>query len=206
MTSTKPAAPSPRPAPRPDGVSVRRPRSASWEKPLTREEQGAILNSRALALAQEPKETEAEDERIEIVQFSLAYERYGIEATYIGEVYPLREFTPLPCTPTFVLGVINVRGKILSVIDLRRFFDLPVQGLSDLNKVIILHDRAMEFGILADAIHGARLLPVDALQASLPTLTDRRAEYLLGVTAERLVVLDGGEILADRRIVVHEEV
>lgn len=206
MTSTRAAEPTAPPAPSPDGGSVRRPRSESWEKTLTREEQGAILNSRALALAQEPKETEAEGERIEIVQFSLAYERYAVEAAYIGEVYPMREFTPLPCTPTFVLGVINVRGKILSVIDLRRFFELPTQGLSDCNKVIILRDQVMEFGILADAILGACLIPVATLHGSLPTLTDRRGEYLLGVTAERLVVLDGGAILADRRIVVHEEV
>lgn len=170
------------------------------------EEKNRILKARAIALAQEPEESGAASERIEIVEFLLAYERYGIESMYIAEVYPLKDLTPLPCTPSFVLGVINVRGKILSVIDLRRFFDLPDQGLSDLNKVIILGNAAMEFGILADAILDSRQLLLSDLQPSLPTLTDRRAEYLKGVTPERLVVLDGGKILADERIVVHEEV
>lgn len=164
-----------------------------------------ILKARAAALALEP-ERDKEEERIEIVEFLLADERYAIESTYIGEVYPLKELTHLPCTPSFVLGIINVRGKILSVIDLRTFFDLPNRGLSDLNKIIVLHDGVMEFGVLADAIIAARWIPRSDLLPSLPTLTEIRAEYLMGVTEERLVVLDGGKILSDRGIVVHEEV
>lgn len=165
-----------------------------------------ILKARALALAREPEERASEGERIEVVEFLLADERYAIEASCIGEVYPLKELTLLPCTPAFVLGVINLRGRILSVIDLRTFFDLPNRGLSDLNKVIVLHDDVMEFGLLADAIIAARWLSRSTLLPSLPTLTEIRAEYLLGVTPERLVVLDGGKILADRRMIVHEEV
>lgn len=165
-----------------------------------------ILKARAVVLAREPVASAAEGERIEVVEFLLADERYAIEASYIGEVYPLKDLTVLPCTPAFVLGVINLRGRILSVIDLRTFFDLPNRGLSDLNKVIVLHDAAMEFGLLADAIIAARWLPRSTILSSLPTLTEIRAEYLLGVTPERLVVLDGGKILADSRMIVHEEV
>lgn len=170
------------------------------------DERKRILRARAAALAQEPEKRGAEEERIEIVEFLLANERYAIESVYIGEVYPLKDLTPLPCTPPFVLGVVNMRGRILSVLDIREFFDLPGKGLSDLNKVIVLHDGTMEFGILADAIAGTRSLPMADLKASLPTLTDIRADYLKGVTEERLVVLDGGKILADRGIVVHEEI
>lgn len=168
-------------------------------------EQVRILKARAAVLAREP-ESAPEGEHIEIIEFLLAEERYALESVCIGEVYPLRELTPLPCTPSFVLGVVNIRGKILSVLDLRRFFDLPVSGLSDLNKVIILRNDTMEFGILADAILAARRISLQALQPSLPTLTEIRAEYLLGVTEERLVVLDGRKILTDPGIVVHEEV
>lgn len=169
-------------------------------------ERQRILKARAAALALEPEKRAAEEERIEIVEFLLADERYAIESAYIGEVYPLKDLTPLPCTPAFVLGIINMRGKILSVIDLRTFFDLPNRGLSDLNKVIVLHDGTMEFGVLADAIIAARRIPRRAMLPSLPTLTDIRAGYLMGVTADRLVLLDGGRILSDRRIIVHEEI
>lgn len=164
-----------------------------------------ILRARAAILAHEP-ESAAEEAQIEIVEFLLGNERYALESSCIGEVYPLRDLTPLPCTPPFVLGIVNIRGTILSVLDLRRFFDMSNQGLSDLNKVIVLRNDTMEFGVLADAILAARRIPLNTLQPSLPTLTDIRAEYLMGVTEDRLVVLDGRKILADPSIVVHEEV
>jgi purine-binding chemotaxis protein CheW len=169
-------------------------------------EQQRILKARAVDLALEPEESGAKEERIEIVEFLLANERYAIESAYISEVCPLKSLTPVPCTPAFVLGVINLHGKILSVIDLRIFFDLPVNGLSDLSKVIVLHDSSMQFGILANAIVDARRILSTTLLPSLPTLTGVRAEYLMGITEERLVVLDGGKILSDRSIVVHENV
>jgi purine-binding chemotaxis protein CheW len=128
----------------------------------TLEEKKKILRARAKALAQEPKEEKVNKERIEVVEFLLAHENYGIESVYIREVHPLKELTPLPCTPPFVLGIINVRGQILSVIDLKTFFALPTQELTNLNKVIIVHNDKIEFGLLADAIVGVRwVLPQD---------------------------------------------
>lgn len=175
-------------------------------KAPTPEEQKAILKKRAQVLARAPKGEEDAGECLEVVEFLLAYEKYGIESAYIREVYPLKDLTPLPCTPPFVLGIINVRGQILSVIDLKKFFDLPGKGLTDLNRVIIIQAENMEFGILADAILSIRLIPVSEIQASLPTLTGIRAEYLRGVTSDRLVVLNVAKILSDPGLIVHEEV
>ena len=140
------------------------------------------------------------------MEFLLAYEKYGIESSYVREVYPMKELTPLPCTPPFILGIINVRGQIISVIDIKKFFDLPDKGLTDLNKVIIVTDGKMEFGILADVIPGVRSVALSELQPSLPTLTGVRAEYLKGVTEERFIILDVEKILSDEKIIVHEEV
>jgi purine-binding chemotaxis protein CheW len=180
---------------------------AAAEQSLTPafEEKKRILKERAKALAKEQKDEDKTGESIEVVEFQLAYERYGIEASYVREVYPLKELTPLPCTPSFVLGVINVRGQILSVIDLKKFFDLPEKGLTDLNKVIILRSDGMEFGILADVILGTRNILLTELQQSIPTLTGLREEYLRGVTQERVVILDAGKLLEDKKIIVHEE-
>lgn len=172
---------------------------------LSAEEENKILIARAQALARQPEQEEAA-ERIEIIEFLLADERYGLEMSWVGEVFPLKDLTRIPCAPPFVLGVMNMRGKIMSVIDMRKFFDLPDQGLTDLNKVIIVHDNAMEFGILADAILGVRQLFLAHMLPSLPTLNDIRSDYLKGVTEDRLVVLDGGKILRDRGIVVRDEV
>ena len=164
-----------------------------------------LLKVRAQTLAQE-LENGAIAEYVEVVVFILAYETYGIDTTYVREVYPLKDLTPLPCTPSFVAGIVNVRGKVLSVIDLKHLFELPAQGLTDLNRVIIISDGSMEFGILADAIVGVRHIPVEEIQQSLPTLTGVREEYLSGITAERLVILDAAKLLTSSNIVVEEEV
>ena len=170
------------------------------------EERKKILRARAEALAREPQSKQGGEESIDVVEFLLAYESYAIESSCVREVYPLKDLTPLPGTPPFVLGVSSVRGQILSVIDLKKFFDLPEKGLTDLNKVIIVRADFMEFGILADAVLGVRSIPLQELQGPLPTLTGIRAEYLRGVTKERLVLLDAAKILSDKKIIVHEEV
>ena len=180
----------------------------------TLEEKKKILKARAKVLAREAKKEVAAEEYLEVVEFLLAYEKYGIESSYVREVYPLKELTPLPCTPPFILGIISVRGQILSVIDIKKFFHLPDKGLGDLNKVIILHSdkpalskvEGMEFGILADVILGTLSIPLNEVQPSLPTLTDIRAKYLKGVAKDRLVILDGEKLLLDKKLIVHEEV
>lgn len=172
----------------------------------TLEEKKKILRARAKILAQEPKEKEATEKSIQVVEFLLSYENYAIESIYAREIYPLKELTPLPCMSPFVLGIINVRGQIFSVIDIKKFFDLPEKGLTNLNKVILVHTDEMELGILADAILNVRSIPLKEIQPSLLTLTGIRAEYLKGVTKERLVILDVAKILSDQKIIVHEEV
>jgi purine-binding chemotaxis protein CheW len=161
------------------------------------EEKKKILKERARILALEPKDDGLREERLEIVEFLLASERYAIESSWVREVYPLKDLTPLPGTPSFVLGIINVRGQIVSVVDLKKFFDLPAKGLTNLDKVIIVTDGRMEFGLLADAVAGVREIALREIQPPLPTLTGVRAEYLKGVTADRLVILDAGKLLAD---------
>lgn len=165
-----------------------------------------ILRTRARALARPPDDAPAAATLLDVLEFRLAQERYALEIRYVREVCPLKDLTPLPCTPPFVLGIVNVRGRIVPVLDLKKLFDLPEQGLTDLHRIILVEGNDLEFGLLADATVGVRSIPADTLQPSLPTLTGIRSEYLKGVTAERLVVLDVARILADPKIMVHEEV
>ncbi len=169
-------------------------------------EKKKILKERALTIARVREEEAAAGEAIEIAEFQLSSERYGVESSYVREVYPLRELTPLPCTPSFLLGVTNVHGQIISVIDIRKFFDLPEEGLTDINNIIIVGKEKMELAILTDAITGMRSISLQDIQPSFPTLTGIRAEYLKGVTGERLVILDLLKFLSDKTIIVHEEI
>jgi purine-binding chemotaxis protein CheW len=171
------------------------------------EEKQKILRARARSLAVGGKrEASSPDLFLEVVEFVLGPEHYGIESSHIREIHPLNEFTPLPCTPAFVLGLINVRGQILSIINIKKLFDLPEKGLTDLNKVLIVHAHHMELGILADVILGTRSIALEELRPALPTQTGIRAEYLKGITKDPLVVLDVEKILADEKILVDEVV
>ena len=167
---------------------------------------GQILRARAQALARPPQLAKAADASLEVLEFRLARESYALETRHVQEVYPLRNLTPLPCTPPFMLGIVNVRGRITPVIDIKKFFDLPDKGLTDLHRVVLVRSGDFELGLLADVIAGVRNIPLDSLQPSLATLTGIRAEYLKGVTAQRLVVLDLERMLADPKIIVNEEV
>jgi purine-binding chemotaxis protein CheW len=169
------------------------------------EEARRVLEARARVAARPPVNPD-EAERLEVLTFSLAGETYGVETSHVREVCQLRDLTPVPCTPPFVAGVMSLRGRILAVIDLRRVFELPAKGLTELNRVIVLRGREQELGLLADAITGVRAVAAAALQESLPTLTGPRDRFLRGITGQRLAVLDGGRLLGDAGLKVDEQV
>jgi purine-binding chemotaxis protein CheW len=169
-----------------------------------RDEQQRILRHRAKMLARPAPNTTVPRDSLQVVEFLLAREHYGIELSFILEIHSLKEYCPLPSTPSFVLGVIPIRGHILSVIDIRSFFELPANGLTDLNKVLVLQHPRMEVGILADEVLSIRDIPLENLQSVPTTLTGIRADFIRGVTREALVVIDAEKLLLHRGIVVDE--
>jgi purine-binding chemotaxis protein CheW len=169
------------------------------------DEKQKILKTRAREFARETPAKAGAETWIEVVEFILAGERYGIEPAFIRDVFPLKTVTPVPFTPPFVVGITNIRGEVLSVIDLKRFFDLPDGGLTGLPKIIVLESKSMTFGILADTVNGTRSVPLDSIQPALPTLNDVRGKYLKGVTNDRMAILDGKSILCDETIVVNQQ-
>ena len=170
------------------------------------EETRRILQTRALTLAQEALSGEDLQDVTEVLEFALAYERYAVETQYVNQVAMLEQLIPLPCTPDFVLGIVNLRGAILPVLDLKNFFELPVKGLTDLNKIIVLQSEKILFGILADEIVGVRNILLRDVQSSLPTLTGVRKDYLRGVTPERVTLLDAEKLLTSENIIVQEQI
>ncbi len=164
----------------------------------------SLLAQRALRLAQ-PLPEEPEEEVIEVVEFSLGKEHYALENRMIQEVAPLREYTPLPCTPEFVVGLINVRGRIISIINLRRFLGIVDSGIGELNKIIILQHGEMEFGILADEICGVKKIMRNEIALPLATMSGRRAEFSAGILRDGCVLVDAGRLMKDERIIVCEQ-
>lgn len=165
-----------------------------------------ILKERARRLAEKSYDDAVSSETIEVIEFSLAHERYALEAVYVKEVFGIREVTTLPHTPPFVVGITARQGRIISVIDMKKFFDLPEKGITDLSKIIIISNSDMEIGLLASEIQTVRLIPRNGIDPPLPTLTGIHSDFLRGVTKDRLIILDAMRILSDKRIIVHDEV
>jgi purine-binding chemotaxis protein CheW len=165
-----------------------------------------ILINRAKELAGKKIARSENDNLIQIIEFRLNEELYGLEIDFVHEVHSLRNITLIPGTPSYVRGVINIRGQIISVIDLKVFFELGYDEISDKSKVIILQSEDMEFAILADQIIGTKLITLADTLDYLPTLSGVRADFLKGVTSVGIAVLDGRKILTDQNLIIDEKV
>ena len=170
------------------------------------EEIKRILRERAKALAKPLEEPAPRGEVLELLVFSLAGERYAIEAASVLEVMPLRDLTAVPCTPPTILGVVNHRGRILPVLDFRRLLDLPGQAVGEKRWIVVVDTDGMTFGIGAEAVTGT--IPVAASDLASPprSLAGDRQAFIRGVTGEMVAVLDLTTLAGDPRIVVNEEV
>lgn len=164
-----------------------------------------ILKKRAEELSKPLKVDEGRKDLIEVVLFNLSDEVYGIEAEYVREIYPVGEVTKLPGVPEYIYGVMNVRRKIIPIIDLKFFFGLNKAKNVHNQKVIILEQGEMEFAVLTDKIIDIRFIPSHNLQSGIPTLTGVRQEFLKGITPERFIILDGDKLLNDNHLVIEEE-
>ncbi len=156
--------------------------------------------ARRLAVAAEPPEAAAE--ALELLPFRLGREHYAIETRYAREVVRLTGFTTVPGTEDFLLGVANLRGEIVPVFDLMRFFGFASQGLLDRSRVILVGDEEVAFGIIADSVEAVTRLPMEALVADAAFEGERGGECIRGVTRDAVIVLDGAALLKDRRLFI----
>lgn len=162
----------------------------------------AILKLRANQLAKKKASNTRESNLVKVLAFQLVHEIYGIELEHVRAVHPLKEMTFIPGTPDFIPGIINVRGEIISIVDFKKIFDLPMGEPSRHAQIIIIHSRELEFGIQADQVLGVKEIPESDIQPTLPTLTGIRLQYLKGVTGDGMVILDGKKILSDKTMLI----
>jgi purine-binding chemotaxis protein CheW len=169
----------------------------------------ALLETRARQLARPLAPAVLPGELLELVVFSLARERYALETRVVREIVRFSDFTPVPGAPDFLVGVTNLRGAILAVFDLRRFFDLPPKGLTDQSRVLVLglgsgegQDRRNDLGVLADETHEVLGLRADEVLEPAATAPSIGRAYVRGVSRDAVVVLDGEKLLRDPRLVI----
>lgn len=183
------------------------------EKQLTAEQIAAIWQRRAEALAT-PLHVTSAGSTLELLIFSLGGKRYGIKVNHVREIYPLRQITPIPRTPDFVVGVFSARGRLLSVIDLHAFLCMPKASLTNNSNIIVIATEdqrlggkdEMELGLLADEVENVLTLFEDELTPMVSSLNDSQVEFTLGVTPDMLVVLNLEALLNNKRLIIHEEI
>ena len=164
----------------------------------------AILKARAQEISKTPEETEASTLQVEVTEFRFGEETYAFASTSVREVFSPKGITPLPCTPAFLLGIVNVRGRILPVIDIKTLFGLPSPPRQPLSKVIIIHAEGMEVGLCADTINGVRVVSTLAVYPPLPTLAESQSRYIYGITNDGTIILDATPLLTGSRLGSHK--
>lgn len=160
-----------------------------------------VLKARAEILAKSLEDLNFKIDPIEIILFKLDRENFALETKYVNEVYSLKEFTPLPGAPPFFYGLANVRRRIVPIIDLKVFFSIP----NDVNiekKILIIENEDVEFAILIDGFSGIKTISKNELQATLPTLTGIRKDFLRGLIVDGTVILDGEKLLTSPHLVI----
>jgi chemotaxis signal transduction protein len=161
-----------------------------------------ILEDRARKIAA-PEAGAAEAGIVDVLRFQLAYQEYALEMRYVREVILTGEITPVPGAPPFISGICAARGQIISLVDLRVLLALPEKGLTDLNRVIVITDGNITFGILADNITGIGTIPSFLIVLPDTSMTPPWRQYLKGYVGS-LIMLDAASILADPALVVED--
>jgi purine-binding chemotaxis protein CheW len=166
----------------------------------------AILKERAHRLSALQVDMDlARVSTVDVIEFTMGGESYALELKYIREVYPIKDYTPLPCVPTFIMGLINIRRKVLSLIDLSPFFDLPKAEQVEGRYAIVLERGDMEFAILTEGISKVCSIKSTDIQPALPSFTKVRQEFLKGITSEGIAILDAIKLLDFQPLIVNEE-
>jgi purine-binding chemotaxis protein CheW len=164
-----------------------------------------VLEKRARELARVPAAAPLASEVLEVVTFNLGDEHYAIETRHVRGVVRLGEWTPVPGAPEFLVGVINLRGEVLALFDLRPLFGMSKGSATEQSRVVVLGGERVEFGLLVDSAHEVRTLRTSEVLTAPGTPAGQGPDHLRGVTRDALIVLDGAVLLQDRHLFIDQD-
>lgn len=184
---------------------------------LSREELEAAWARRATQLAVEIQQEDT-GEQLELVIVQIGREQYGVEVNNVHDIRPLQVLTRVPRVPGWVAGVVNLRGRILSVLSLAAYLGLPpAEHDQDAPPLLMLVETPqMELALLVDDVLSVEPVPLARIQEATGSTMGIHAEYVRGLLVrdgqkmeeenDMLVILDLPALLADPGLIVHEEV
>lgn len=122
----------------------------------------------------------AEDEVLQWVTFQLENETYGINVMQVQEVLRYTEIAPVPGAPEYVLGIINLRGNVVTVIDTRSRFGLPSGDVSENSRIVIIEAEKQVIGIMVDSVAEVVYLRSSEIDAAPAVGTEESAKFIQG--------------------------
>ena len=143
---------------------------------------------------------EGDDEILQWVTFQLEEETYGINVMQVQEVLRYSEIAPVPGAPDYVLGIINLRGNVVTVIDTRTRFGLPTNEVTDNSRVVIIEAEQQVIGILVDSVAEVVYLRSSDIDSAPNVGTEESAKFIQGVSnreGELLILVDLNKLLTD---------
>ena len=134
------------------------------------------------------------------VTFMLEGEKYGIEVMHVKEVLRNIEIAPVPGAPDFVIGIINLRGNVVTVIDTRLRFGLQTKALDENTRVIVIETEDQSVGILVDAIAEVADIPKSGIEITPNVGNTDTSKYILGVYSAKsdlIILVDISKLLTE---------
>ncbi len=145
-------------------------------------------------------ESYANDPVIQLVTFRLQDESYGINVMQVQEVLRVSEIAPVPGAPMYVLGIINLRGNVVTVIDTRTRFGLSTAEIEDSSRIVIIESDKQVVGILVDSVAEVVELRSSEVDSAPNVGNEESSRYIQGVATKDenlLIVVDLNKLLTD---------
>ncbi|MBR9911655.1 MAG: chemotaxis protein CheW [Gammaproteobacteria bacterium] len=140
-----------------------------------------------------------DDPVLQWVTFRLAGETYGINVLQVQEVLRYTEIAPVPGAPTYVLGIINLRGNVVTVLDTRQRFGLPEGEVTEQTRIVIIEAEQHVVGILVDSVSEVVYLRESEIEATPNVGSDDSAKFIQGVchkNDELMILVDLNKLLS----------
>ncbi|RJX73815.1 chemotaxis protein CheW [Vibrio sinensis] len=140
------------------------------------------------------------DEVLQWVTFQLEEETYGINVMQVREVLRYTEIAPVPGAPDYVLGIINLRGNVVTVIDTRSRFGLVEGEITDNTRIIVIESEHQVIGILVDSVAEVVYLRSSEIDTTPSVGTDESTKFIQGVSnreGKLLILVDLNKLLSD---------
>jgi len=148
----------------------------------------------------EVRKDQTNDEVLQWVTFQLEEETYGINVMQVREVLRYTEIAPVPGAPNYVLGIINLRGNVVTAIDTRSRFGLIDGEITDNTRIIVIESERQVIGILVDSVAEVVYLRSSEIDTTPSVGTDESAKFIQGVSnrdGKLLILVDLNKLLTD---------